>query len=113
MNFVKKEKDVEWTPHPFLPIQIKYLITRKYDQADITCFLARTPRGAGIPEHVHETQEDILYVLAGKGKMGIEGIGEFPIEPGMCIRVPKNTKHKIFEVTEEILVYDVFIPPLI
>ncbi len=25
MNFPKKEQDLEWTPHPSLPIKIKYL----------------------------------------------------------------------------------------
>lgn len=113
MNHVKRAADVEWTPHPFLPIQIKYLITRKFDQADVTCLLARAPKETGIPEHVHETQEDILYLLAGKGKMWIEGVGEFPIESGTCVRVPQNTRHRIFAVTEEILIYDVFVPPMI
>ena len=113
MEHIKREKDMPWTRHPFLPIDVKYFVTRKFDQADVTCFLARTPKGGAIPEHVHETQEDILFLLAGKGKMWVEGIGEFEIEKGTCIRVPKNTKHKIYAVTEELLVYDVFHPALI
>ncbi|MBM4333931.1 MAG: cupin domain-containing protein [Deltaproteobacteria bacterium] len=112
MDYVKREKDLAWEPHPFLPIQIKLLLTRKTDQADLTCFLVKIQRGQEIPEHVHETQEDIIFLLSGKGKMWIEGIGDFEIEKGMFIRVPKNTKHRIYNVTEEILNYDLFIPPL-
>jgi mannose-6-phosphate isomerase-like protein (cupin superfamily) len=113
MEYVKREKDLPWTAHPFLPIQVKYLVTQKFDRADVTCFLAQTPKGTEIPEHIHETQEDILFLLAGKGKMWMEGIGDFDLEKGTCIRVPRNTKHKIYDVTEEILVYDIFIPPLV
>ena len=86
--------------HPFLPIQIKNLLTRKDDRADITIFLVSLPAGKEIPEHVHETQEDIIFILAGKAKMRIEGVGEFNLEKGAFIRVPKNTKHRIYDVTE-------------
>lgn len=113
INNIKREKDLAWEPHPFLPIQIKLFLTRKFDQADVTCFLVRIPVGIEIPEHIHETQEDIIFLLSGKGKMWIEGRGDFGIEKGTFIRVPKNTKHRIYDVTEEILNYDVFTPPLI
>jgi len=112
MDYVKKEKDLAWEPHPFLPIQIKLFLTQKSDRTDVTCFLVKVPKGKEIPVHVHETQEDILFLLAGKGRMWIEGIGDFDIEKGTLIRVPKNTKHRIYDVTEEILNYDVFTPPL-
>jgi len=112
MQLVKKEKDLSWTPHPFLPIQIKVLLSREADQAEVTCFLVRIPPGKAIPEHVHESQEDIIFLLSGKGKMWIDGVGDFPLEKGTFIRVPKNTKHRIYDVTEEILNYDLFSPPL-
>jgi mannose-6-phosphate isomerase-like protein (cupin superfamily) len=44
--------------------------------------------------------------------MWIDGIGDFDIEKGTFVRVPKNTRHRIYDVTEEILNYDVFAPPL-
>ena len=99
-------------PHPFLPIEIKTLLTQKADRAEITCFLVKVPVGKDIPEHVHEAQEDIIFLLSGKGKMWIDGLGDFRIEKGTFIRVPKNTKHRIYEVAEEIINYDVFAPPL-
>ena len=112
MKVVKKEKDLKWAPHPFLSIQIMHLLTQKDDQADITCFLVKVPKGTSIEEHVHPTQEDIIYVMQGKGKMWIDGYGDFGIEKGTLIRVPKNTRHRMYEVTEELLNFDVFSPPL-
>jgi quercetin dioxygenase-like cupin family protein len=112
MNLVKREKEVKWSPHPFLPIQIKSFLSKKDDQGDITIFLVKLPAGKEIPVHVHETQEDIIFILGGKAKMWIDGVGDFDIEKGTFIRVPKNTKHRIYNVTEDILNYDVFTPPL-
>lgn len=112
MPSIKREKDLNWESHPFLPIQIKPLLSRKLDRADVTCFLVKIPVGKDIPEHIHETQEDIIFLLSGKGKMWMDGLGDFDIEPGTFIRVPKNTRHRIYDVTEEILNYDVFVPPL-
>ena len=112
MNPVKREKEVKWTPHPTLPIQIKSFLSKKDDQGDITIFLVKLPAGKDIPVHVHETQEDIIFILAGKAKMWIDGVVDFDIDKGTFIRVPKNTKHRIYNVTQDILNYDVFTPPL-
>ena len=112
MKCVKRERDVEWAPHPFLPIQIKSFLSKKDDGGDITIFLVKIPAGREIPVHVHETQEDIIFILAGRAKMWIDGVGDFDIEKGTFIRVPKNTQHRIYDVTEDILNYDVFTPPL-
>lgn len=112
MEIVKKEKERPWEPHPYLPIQIKPFLSRKEDGADLTVFLVKLPVGKEIPEHAHETQEDIIFIVAGRARMWIDGVGEFGLEPGTFVRVPKNTRHRIYGVTEEILNYDVFTPPL-
>ncbi len=110
MNLLKKEAEISWQPHPFLPIAIKPFLTQKHDQSAITCFLVKIPVGQDIPEHVHETQEDIIFVMAGQAKMWIEGVGEFPLAQGSFVRVPQNTRHRIFDVQEEILNFDIFVP---
>jgi len=105
---------ISWQPHQFIPgVRIKPMITQKEHQLGLTCMLVDVPAGIDVPEHIHETQDDILYPLSGKGIMWIDGEGEFPIEPGLIIRVPKGTKHKIFSVTEALLIYDVFFPAVI
>jgi quercetin dioxygenase-like cupin family protein len=112
MDIVKKEKDLAWGPHPSLPIQIKPFLSKKADGAEITVFLVRLPAGKEIPEHVHETQEDVIFIVAGRARMWVDGVGDFLLEPGTFVRVPKNTRHRMYDVTEDILNYDVFTPPL-
>ena len=105
---------ISWLPHQLAPgVRIKPMITQAEHKLGVTCMLVDIPAGIDIPEHIHETQDDILYPLSGKGIMWIDGEGEFPIEPGLIIRVPKGTRHKITAVTEAMLIYDVFFPALI
>ena len=111
MEIVKAIADISWRPHPLVKeVNIKPLATKSEDNLDVTCMLVRVPAGIDIPEHIHEEQVDILYPLKGKAEMNVDGAGTFPLEPGVIVRVPKGTKHRIFNVTEELLVYDVFYP---
>ena len=113
MEICKTVADISWLPHPlFKNVTIKPLVTQKEDGLDVTCMLVRVPAGQEIPEHIHEVQMDILYPLQGQAEMHVDGAGEFPLKPGMVVRVPKNTKHYIFNVTEELLIYDVFQPAI-
>lgn len=105
--------EIEWIPHPVAKgVTIKPLITKKDNGTDVSCILVRIPKGVDVPEHVHEEQDDILYPLNGRAIMTVDGGGSFPLEPGCIVRVPKGTKHKIENVSEELLLYDVFWPAL-
>jgi quercetin dioxygenase-like cupin family protein len=111
MEIIKTIADVSWRPHPLVKeVNIKPLVTKSEDNLDVTCMLVRVPAGIDIPEHIHEEQADILYPIQGKAEMNVEGAGTFSLEPGVVVRVPKGTKHRIFNVTDELLVYDVFQP---
>ena len=102
---------LSWVPHPIADrVEIKPLVTKKDDGLDVTCVLVKVPVGIDIPEHIHETQTDILYPLQGKAEMYVEGAGNLQLKPGMVVRVPMGAKHKIFNVTEALLIYDVFQP---
>jgi len=45
--------------------------------------------------------------------MAVEGSEDFTLEPGVIVRVPKGTKHRIYDVSEDLLIYDVFWPALL
>lgn len=104
---------ISWTPHPTAQgVQIKPLISEKEHGLNVTCMLVDIQAGKEVPEHIHEDQDDILYPLRGKAVMWVDGTGTFPLEPGVIVKVPKGTKHKIAEVSEDLLLYDVFFPAL-
>ena len=111
MEICKTIDDLSWRPHPIAEgVNIKPLVTKGEDDLNVTCMLVRIPPGKEIPEHIHEEQVDILYPLQGQAEMVVEGTGSFALKPGIVVRVPKGTKHKILNVTEELLIYDVFQP---
>jgi quercetin dioxygenase-like cupin family protein len=112
MEICKTIADVSWRPHPVAKgVTIKPLVTKSEDGLNVTCMLVKIPAGVEVSEHIHEEQVDILYPIQGQAEMLVEGAGTFPLKPGIVVRVPKGTKHKIFNVAEELLIYDVFQPP--
>lgn len=48
--------------------------------------------GAQVPEHVHETSAELLYVLRGQVRMSIAG-STLTARAGDAIYIPPNTKH--------------------
>jgi quercetin dioxygenase-like cupin family protein len=114
MRVYQSADKISWLPHPTVQgVKIKPLVSEKEHGLDLTCMLVNIPAGTDIPEHIHETQADILYPLKGKGIMWVDGDGDFSLEPGVIVRVPKGTKHKITDITEDMLIYDIFFPALI
>ncbi|MCF8077901.1 MAG: cupin domain-containing protein [Desulfobacterales bacterium] len=106
-------ESIPWQPHPSVPgIEIKALVSKAETGLDLSCLLVRIPAGSEAPEHIHEAQDDIIYPLQGKATMWVDGEGDFPLEPGVFVRVPKGTRHRVYDVKEDLLVYDVFFPAL-
>lgn len=112
MEICRSVDSISWRSHPVARgVSIKPLVTKKEDGLNVTCMLVKIPAGAEVPEHIHEEQVDILYPIRGQAEMHVEGTGTFALKPGIVVRVPKGTKHRIFNVAEELLIYDVFQPP--
>ena len=101
-----------WVPHPTVnDVSIKKIITMEdFGQESPSIIMVRIPIGVVVPDHIHEKSEDILFILSGTATMWIDGVGEMPLRKGTVVRVPRNTNHRIFDITEELLVYDVFSP---
>ena len=113
MSIVRRLDSVAETAHPFLEnVGMKTLYSRREEGADVTCFVVRCAVGSEIEEHIHQDETDIIYVLQGKAKMWIENRGEFFLEPGVFVVVPKGLRHRTFNVEKELLIYDVFTPPM-
>ena len=111
MKYITKEGDIEWKPHPkgYEGVKMKVIRSEKKDGTLSTIAWVLVEKGAGVPEHFHEESDDYLYILDGKAKM-IVNDEIYEIEEGTQITVPKKTKHKIFDVKEDLYIYDVFSP---
>jgi len=54
----------------------------------------KTHPGGMVPEHTHETEEEVMYFIAGKGKFITEE-EEIDLMPGICVYNPPGGKHQI------------------
>ncbi len=107
-------EDIPWENHlTAVGVKIKPYISQKEHAIDVTCMLVKVPSGVEVPEHIHAEQDDILFPLSGQATMWIDGVGDFPLIPGVAVRVPKGVRHKIYAVNEELLIHDVFFPALV
>jgi len=114
MSKICKIEDISWKAHPTAEdVAIKPLVTKKDDGASVSCLLVRVDVGKEVPMHVHADADDIILPLEGKALMFVEDVGEFTLEEGMTVRVVKGKKHRIFNVTERLTLYDVFSPATI
>jgi quercetin dioxygenase-like cupin family protein len=111
---ILKTNEMDWQPHPQVKgLKIIEMLSRRNDQAELTCALVKTAVGVVTERHVHENSEDIFYIIRGKGKLFLEGVGEVILEPGVFVRVPPNTFHGLYDVEEELLALDVWYPALV
>jgi len=113
MSIVRRLDSVDETAHPFLEdVGMRTLYSKRNDGADITCFVVRCTVGSVIEEHIHRDEADIIFVLRGKATMWVEDRGSFLLEAGVFVVVPKGLRHRTYDVEEELVIYDVFTPPM-
>lgn len=104
----QKIEDLQWEPHPINKnVKLAFLLTRKDDGVEVTTLLVKIPKGAGLPEHTHEAH-DIIFPLSGKAKLWIKGMGDYELKRGVFMHVPPGVLHKLYDVTEDMEIYDVF-----
>jgi quercetin dioxygenase-like cupin family protein len=70
--------------------------------------ILQLPGGAKVPEHVHDKETEILYVLAGSGTMTIAG-KDIQVTSTSVIQIPPNTKHA-FSAAEPVRAVQFYTP---
>lgn len=69
------------------------------------------PVGGGIPAHLHEKEEEILFFHAGEGALDVDG-ETFSIRPGMSVFLPAGVRHGLRNTGDVPLrLFWVFSPP--
>ena len=72
-----------------------------------------TEVGSMIPDHTHEESEEVLFLISGKAKIVIEGVGEWEIGPETAFYSPIGVKHRVENIGDEPLrIVWVYSPPL-
>lgn len=61
-----------------------------------------THPGGRVPEHKHDTEEEVMLFLSGKGKF-ITKEKEIDVGPGICVYSPPGETHEIINTGDEVL----------
>ena len=112
MKYIVYEEEISWQDHPNVNGgKIATFFSKEKQGARATIGMVKIPKGSALKWHDHGESDDILFVLAGKAKMEIEGVGDLEMKKGSHVLVPGPTKHRIHEVTEDLFIYHVKAPP--
>ena len=75
--------------------------------------LAGFPAGTLAASHVHQAEEEVIYILAGRGAI-LAGEQEIPLEPGVAIYIPPGLTHQIrADEPEQLKLVTLFSPPVV
>jgi quercetin dioxygenase-like cupin family protein len=70
------------------------------------------PPGSNPGPHVHETEEEIIYVISGRGVSKV-GDKDYILEPGVALFTEPGLPHGVINNgTEDMVLVSVFSPPL-
>jgi len=86
-------------------------IMKKEDMGPASIRMVQIKAGGEFPSEVHDESDEMVYIVTGKGKVFIEGVGEKEVHPGTFWYVPKGTKHAVTSVDEDATGFSIHIPP--
>lgn len=64
--------------------------------------------GASVPEHVHQNETEMLYILAGSGTMTVAGV-QLAVTATSVVQVPPGTKHA-FTASADVRALQIYTP---
>lgn len=102
------ERDIETVSLPGR--DHKMVIKPEFGSEKMCAGVAVFPAGKHAPAHVHQKEEEILYVLSGSGKMYFDGDPE-PIETGTFMLAKPGIEHSLeADPEKDLKVFYVFSP---
>ena len=83
------------------------------DAQHLTIGYSVFPPGSAPPGHVHDTQEEVIFIVAGKGEL-VTTEGTLSFEPGTAVYIPAGLHHQTVCYGPEVLeMVTSFSPPVV
>ena len=103
-----------WTSAPVAPRVLKPVAAKGHEimlegkDVPFSASLATIPNGTVIAEHVHAKESELLYFLAGSGRLTVNGV-TLPVTETSVVQIPPNTKHA-FTATGDARALQIYVP---
>ncbi|MDR1724362.1 MAG: cupin domain-containing protein [Tannerella sp.] len=112
INGEQSVRDLPWNPHPsFKGVALKHLLLGKDSENQVSCHIVRIEPGCMLDTHIHDGKAEIHEVVAGSGKMYLDG-REIEYSVGTLCLIPANTKHKVVAGKNGMYLFAKFLPAL-
>jgi quercetin dioxygenase-like cupin family protein len=109
----QKISELPWNPHAsFKGVFLKHLITGRDTDGRLSCHIVKIEPGCVLDTHVHDGKMEIHEVIAGSGKMYLDG-KEINYSPGQVCIIPANTPHKVVAGKDGMYILAKFTPSLL
>ena len=109
----QKISDLPWNPHAsFKGVYLKHLIVGKDTDNQLSCHIVKIEPGCVLDTHVHDGKIEIHEVVAGSGKMNLDG-KEIDYRQGQICIIPANTPHKVVAGKDGMYILAKFTPSLL
>lgn len=80
---------------------------------NLTVGVATFPPGSTPPGHIHDEQEETVYIVSGRGRL-VTPAGVAELEPGTAVYIPMGLHHATESLGDEPLqLVSVFSPPVV
>lgn len=113
MNKEQKISDLAWNPHAtFKGVYLKHLIAGKDTGDKLSCHIVKIEPECVLDTHSHDGKIEIHEVVAGSGKMYLDG-REINYLPGQICLIPANVPHKVVAGKEGMYILAKFTPSLL
>ena len=112
-NKEQKIGDLQWNPHAtFNGVYLKHLITGEDTDNRLSCHIVKIEPGCVLDTHLHDGKIEIHEVVAGSGKMYLDG-KEIDYTVGQICLIPANVSHKVVAGKDGIYILAKFTPALL
>ena len=103
---VVRAATVNWLTLPGGKGHVKLLLDET--RASVAVDALTADAGAKIPPHRHETSEELIYIVAGKGVTTVAG-QDTAMAPGVTLTIPAGAEHSL-QVDEKLIAVQVYSP---
>ena len=109
----QKVSELPWNPHAsFKGVSLKHLITGKDTGNTLSCHIVKIEPKCALDMHLHDGKIEIYEVIAGRGKMYLDGKAIDYSTGQVCI-ILANTPHKVVAGKDGMYILAKFTPSLL
>ncbi|WP_319470712.1 cupin domain-containing protein [uncultured Pseudodesulfovibrio sp.] len=105
--------DREWNSHPvFEGVALKHLVVGADTDGRFSAHLVRLEPGAGIGDHVHESNWELHEIASGSGHCVLDG-KRIAYEAGVAAVMPEGMNHSVQAGDDGLNILAKFVPALL